>query len=49
MDLATEDRTAAAAVPRGACEKLLANQVIENFRVELLLNFITCVRARKDL
>ena len=36
MELATADRTAAAGVLRGACEKLLANQVIENFQVELL-------------
>jgi phosphoribosylformylglycinamidine synthase subunit PurS len=34
MDLATEDRTMAAGLLRGACEKLLANQVIENFQVE---------------
>jgi phosphoribosylformylglycinamidine synthase subunit PurS len=36
MDLATNDRTTAAGLLRGACEKLLANQVIENFQVELL-------------
>jgi phosphoribosylformylglycinamidine synthase subunit PurS len=36
MELATDDRTTAAGVLRGACEKLLANQVIENFQVELL-------------
>jgi phosphoribosylformylglycinamidine synthase PurS subunit len=36
MDLATADRTVAADILRGACEKLLANQVIENFEVELL-------------
>ena len=36
MELATADRTAAAGVLRDACEKLLANQVIENFQVELL-------------
>ncbi len=36
MELATADRTAAAEALRGACEKLLANQVIENFQVELL-------------
>lgn len=35
MELATEDRTTAASVLHGACEKLLANQVIENFKVEL--------------
>jgi phosphoribosylformylglycinamidine synthase subunit PurS len=36
VEVAAEDRTAAAGVVRGACEKLLANQVIENFQVELL-------------
>jgi phosphoribosylformylglycinamidine synthase PurS subunit len=36
VEVAAEDRTAAAGVLRGACEKLLANQVIENFQVELL-------------
>jgi phosphoribosylformylglycinamidine synthase len=36
MELATDDRTAASGVLRGACEKLLANQVIENFQVELV-------------
>jgi phosphoribosylformylglycinamidine synthase subunit PurS len=35
IELAVEDQTAAAGVLRGACEKLLANQVIENFQVEL--------------
>jgi phosphoribosylformylglycinamidine synthase PurS subunit len=35
IELAEEDRTAAGGVLRGACEKLLANQVIENFQVEL--------------
>ncbi|WGJ13737.1 phosphoribosylformylglycinamidine synthase subunit PurS [Methylocapsa sp. D3K7] len=36
VEVAAEDRTTAAGVLRGACEKLLANQVIENFQVELL-------------
>lgn len=36
MDVGTDDRGAAAGLLRGACEKLLANQVIENFQVELL-------------
>jgi phosphoribosylformylglycinamidine synthase PurS subunit len=36
MDVATDDPTAATRLLRGACEKLLANQVIENFQVELL-------------
>jgi phosphoribosylformylglycinamidine synthase subunit PurS len=36
VEVAADDRTAAAGVLRCACEKLLANQVIENFQVELL-------------
>jgi len=36
MELVTEDRTRASSVLESACKKLLANQVIENFRVELL-------------
>jgi phosphoribosylformylglycinamidine synthase subunit PurS len=36
VEVAAEDRTAATGMLRGACEKLLANQVIENFQVELL-------------
>jgi phosphoribosylformylglycinamidine synthase PurS subunit len=36
VEVAADDRTTAAGVLRGACEKLLANQVIENFQVELL-------------
>jgi phosphoribosylformylglycinamidine synthase subunit PurS len=36
VEVAAEDRTAAAGVLRGACEKLLANQVIEDFQVEVL-------------
>jgi phosphoribosylformylglycinamidine synthase len=35
IELSAADRTAAADLLRGACEKLLANQVIENFQVEL--------------
>jgi phosphoribosylformylglycinamidine synthase len=35
IELATEDRTAEEELLRGACEKLLANQVVENFQVEL--------------
>jgi phosphoribosylformylglycinamidine synthase subunit PurS len=35
IELTADDPTAAAGVLRGACEKLLANQVIENFQVEL--------------
>jgi phosphoribosylformylglycinamidine synthase PurS subunit len=35
IELSSEDRNAAAGVLRSACEKLLANQVIENFQVEL--------------
>jgi phosphoribosylformylglycinamidine synthase len=35
IELATEDRTASEELLRGACEKLLANQVVENFQVEL--------------
>jgi phosphoribosylformylglycinamidine synthase PurS subunit len=36
IEVASADRTAATGLLRGACEKLLANQVIENFQVELL-------------
>jgi phosphoribosylformylglycinamidine synthase len=35
IELALTDRTAAETVLRDACEKLLANQVVENFQVEL--------------
>ncbi|HXW69859.1 MAG TPA: phosphoribosylformylglycinamidine synthase subunit PurS [Methylocella sp.] len=35
IDVATEDRRAASALLQSACEKLLANQIIENFAVEL--------------
>ena len=36
IELALSDRTAAQDLLRGACEKLLANQIIENFQVEFL-------------
>jgi len=36
IELATSDRNAAEDLLRGACEKLLANQIVENFRVELV-------------
>jgi len=35
IDVATEDHRAASALLQSACEKLLANQIIENFAVEL--------------
>ena len=35
IELATNDPTTAERLLRDACEKLLANQVIENFQVEL--------------
>jgi phosphoribosylformylglycinamidine synthase subunit PurS len=35
IELATNDRTVAEGLLRGACEKLLANQVVENFQVEI--------------
>jgi phosphoribosylformylglycinamidine synthase subunit PurS len=35
MELATGDRAHAEGLLRSACEKLLANQVVENFQVEL--------------
>jgi phosphoribosylformylglycinamidine synthase PurS subunit len=35
VELATTDRTGAEAALKQACEKLLANTVIENYRVEL--------------
>jgi phosphoribosylformylglycinamidine synthase subunit PurS len=35
IELATNDPIAAEALLRGACEKLLANQVVEDFEVEL--------------
>ena len=36
LDLAATDRAAAEAEVRAMCEKLLANTVIESYRVELL-------------
>jgi len=36
IEVAANDRAAAEGVLRGACEKLLANQVVENFQVEIL-------------
>ena len=39
IELATNDPTAAEGVLRAACEKLLANQVVENFQVELFSIF----------
>jgi phosphoribosylformylglycinamidine synthase PurS subunit len=35
IELATNDPTTAERLLRDACEKLLANQVVENFQVEL--------------
>jgi phosphoribosylformylglycinamidine synthase PurS subunit len=36
IELATNDPTTAERLLRGACEKLLANQIVENFQVEIL-------------
>ena len=36
LDLAETDRDAAEAAVKGMCEKLLANTVIESYRVELV-------------
>lgn len=35
IELGTKDRTAAEQLLREACEKLLANQIVENFQVEI--------------
>jgi len=35
IELAANDRKAAEGLLRDACEKLLANQIVENFQVEL--------------
>jgi phosphoribosylformylglycinamidine synthase subunit PurS len=35
IELATNDPTTADGLLRDACEKLLANQVVENFQVEI--------------
>jgi phosphoribosylformylglycinamidine synthase PurS subunit len=39
IELATNDPTAAEEVLRAACEKLLANQVVENFEVDIFSIF----------
>jgi phosphoribosylformylglycinamidine synthase subunit PurS len=39
IELATKNPAAAEGVLRAACEKLLANQVVENFEVEIFSNF----------
>jgi phosphoribosylformylglycinamidine synthase PurS subunit len=36
IELAARDRVVAEGVLRDACEKLLANQIVENFQVEIL-------------
>jgi phosphoribosylformylglycinamidine synthase subunit PurS len=36
IEVATSDRAAAAEMLRRACEKLLANQIVENFQLEIL-------------
>ena len=36
VELSTKDKAAAEAALKNACEKLLANTVIENFRVEVI-------------
>ncbi len=36
VELSTRDKAAAEAALKNACEKLLANTVIENFRVEVI-------------
>ena len=35
IELKASDRAAAEGLLRGACEKLLANQIVENFEVEI--------------
>ena len=35
IELGLSDRAAAEGLLRGACEKLLANQIVENFQVEI--------------
>ncbi len=35
IELSVSDRSAAEGLLRGACEKLLANQIVENFEVEI--------------
>jgi phosphoribosylformylglycinamidine synthase PurS subunit len=36
IELTTNDPTAAEGLLRDACKKLLANQIVENFQVEIL-------------
>jgi phosphoribosylformylglycinamidine synthase len=36
IELSSDDRASAEAVLKEACERLLANTVVENYRVELL-------------
>ncbi len=36
IELAENDRSSAEGLLRCACEKLLANQIVENFKVEIL-------------
>ncbi|MFN3855458.1 MAG: phosphoribosylformylglycinamidine synthase subunit PurS [Phreatobacter sp.] len=36
LEVAGEDRAGAEAAIRAACEKLLANTVVENYRIEIL-------------
>jgi phosphoribosylformylglycinamidine synthase len=36
LELSTEDRATAEETLRSACERLLANTVVENYRIELL-------------
>jgi phosphoribosylformylglycinamidine synthase subunit PurS len=50
IELATENRAAAERLLRDACEKLLANQIIENFEVEIFAIFPSDeVSAQADL
>ncbi len=35
IEVATSNRAAAEEMLRGACEKLLSNQIVENFRLEI--------------
>ena len=36
IEVAASDRSAAEGLVREACEKLLANQIVENFQLEIL-------------
>jgi phosphoribosylformylglycinamidine synthase subunit PurS len=49
IELATNDRAAAEGLLRDACEKLLANQVVENFKVEIPTIFASSKSAQADL